>query len=208
MRDAERYWDRVADRYAARAVRDPSAYEATLERTRAHLGEGCSVLELGCGTGTTALRLADAAQSITAIDFAAAMLSVARQRAEAQGVASVAFRQADLFDEERVPGPFDAVLAFNLLHLTGDIARAARSAARRLKPDGVFISKTICLGEPDALRYRLIVSVLRRFGVLPAMAYVSAAALEQAIEGAGFRIIERGDYPASPRSRFIVARRR
>ena len=60
---------RSARRYAAAAVSDPRGYERTLRRTRELLEENDHVLELGCGTGSTALRLADGVASYLGTDF-------------------------------------------------------------------------------------------------------------------------------------------
>lgn len=61
-----RFWNRVARRYARAKIGDPQGYERSLERTRALLGPGDRVLELGCGTGMTALRLAGSVQAYLA----------------------------------------------------------------------------------------------------------------------------------------------
>jgi cyclopropane fatty-acyl-phospholipid synthase-like methyltransferase len=52
------FWNGMARRYAASPVRNPENWEKTLELTRARLAPEAEVLELGCGTGSTALRLA------------------------------------------------------------------------------------------------------------------------------------------------------
>ena len=49
-----RFWDRLAAGYAKKPVPDEEAYARTLERVRAHLTPNDRVLELGCGTGTSA----------------------------------------------------------------------------------------------------------------------------------------------------------
>jgi len=63
--DDTRFWDRGARKYARGAVADPAGYERTLDRTRGLLRPDHGVLELGCGTGSTALRLAGAAGAIS-----------------------------------------------------------------------------------------------------------------------------------------------
>ncbi|MCG8445153.1 MAG: class I SAM-dependent methyltransferase [Hyphomicrobiales bacterium] len=55
-------------------VRDVEAYEYTLERTRSYLAKTGRVLELGCGTGSTALLLA----GITGNDISPNMIGIAR----------------------------------------------------------------------------------------------------------------------------------
>ena len=51
MTQAPAFWDRIAERYAAQPVRNPQAYEHTLERVRAYLKPSDRALELGCGCG-------------------------------------------------------------------------------------------------------------------------------------------------------------
>lgn len=204
---ARAYWNRVARRYADRPVSDPEAYDAALARVRAHLPPGARVLELGCGTGTTALRLADAATAIEACDFSEEMIAIARERAAAAEADTVAFRCADPLAAGAPTSEFDAVLAFNLLHLIDDLDGELAAIRARLRPGGVFISKTVCLREVGP-HLRLAVWALRRFGVLPPhMASFRAAALERRIAGAGFEILETGTYPKSPPGRLIVARK-
>ncbi len=53
-----RFWDRIAVKYAADPIADPAGYETTLRRVQDLLTTDQDVLEIGCGTGTTALRLA------------------------------------------------------------------------------------------------------------------------------------------------------
>lgn len=54
-----RFWDRFASGYAGGTIGDWAGYERSLVRTRELLGPGASVLEIGCGTGSTALTLSD-----------------------------------------------------------------------------------------------------------------------------------------------------
>jgi SAM-dependent methyltransferase len=204
---ARAYWNRVARRYAERRIGDEAAYAAALARTRAHLPADARVLELGCGTGTTALRLAGAAAAIEAWDFSEEMVAIARERAAEAGAAHVAFRCGDPFAAAAPGAAFDAVLAFNLLHLLDDLDAALGWIRAALRADGVFVSKTVCL-KALSPPLRLVVWGLRRGGVLPPdMAAFSADALERRIAGAGFEIVETGLYPRKPPGRFIVARR-
>ena len=54
MRDSARFWDKLADKYSEKPVKDMENYNKTLDCTRKHLFASDSVLEVGCGTGTTA----------------------------------------------------------------------------------------------------------------------------------------------------------
>jgi SAM-dependent methyltransferase len=201
------FWDRIADRYAARAIRDPAAYERAIAATRARLRPGDRVLELGCGTGTTALRLADPGWEIEATDFSARMIAIAAEKAQAAGVATVRFAQADLTDPAAASGPFDVALAFNLLPLMPDLPGALAAIRARLRPGGLFISKSLCLGEPGWRLARVAVAVLRTAGIAPPLRPLRIAALDAAVEAARFEILERGVFPERPPARFLAARR-
>ena len=54
MRDAARFWDKRAGKYAQRPVADPDTYGKKLAITRNCFRPDSEVLEFGCGTGSTA----------------------------------------------------------------------------------------------------------------------------------------------------------
>lgn len=64
-----------------------------------------SALELGCGTGTNAVWLAQQGFQVTAVDISATALQRARERASAAG-ATVRFVQADVGKAPALGGPF------------------------------------------------------------------------------------------------------
>jgi len=147
MTTAENFWDKAAQNYAKRPVADMESYDQTIERTRAYLNTSDQVLELGGGTGTTALRLADAVGHITSTDISSKMISIAQGKAETEGVSNATFRQAAIGDADNSEGPYDAVLAFNLLHLIEDVPNTLSEIHATVKPGGLFISKSACLAE-------------------------------------------------------------
>jgi ubiquinone/menaquinone biosynthesis C-methylase UbiE len=206
--DNARFWDRAARKYTAGPIKDMPGYERTLDRVSHFISSSDTVLELGCGSGATALRLAPSVGRMVATDVSSGMIAIAREKAAARACQNVAFSVADV---EHAPGPdgaFDAVLAFNLLHLIPDRPSALAHVCRLLKPGGLFISKTHCLTELNPL-IRLAVPVLRFAGMAPSVSFFSAPELEAGITDAGFAIIERdrhGSGPKDPRL-FIVARK-
>ncbi len=200
------FWNGMARRYADSPMRSPENWEKTLERTLAHLPAGAEVLELGCGTGSTALRLAPHVARYAGTDDADAMIAIAQEKLAAEPVAGLSFSAARPGDGSLPQGPFDAVTAFNLLHLLPDLPAALAEMRGLLKPGGVLIAKTPCLGGRYLVLWP-VVGVLRLFGKAPPLRFLRPVRLEAIVEAAGFAIEERGDYPAKPPSRFIVARR-
>ena len=200
------FWNRMARRYAAAPMRSPENWETTLTLTAARLRPSDRVLEVGCGTGSTALRLAGHVAAYVGTDDASAMVGIARERLAETPVAGLSFETARPGDGSLPEGPFDVVTGFNILHLLPDLPGALAELRGRLKPGGLLITKTPCLGGTRYAALWPVVRALRLVGWAPPVRFLSPARLETALVAAGFEILERGDYPARPPSRFVVAR--
>ena len=153
MIDAAKFWNKVAPKYAKDPIGDMAAYEYTLERTRSYLGAEDRVLELGCGTGSTALLLANSVREIVGTDLSSGMIDIAREKATADGLTNTDFRIATAQDAANLSEPFDVVLGHNLFHLVEDMESIFAYVHRMLPVGGYFISKTPCLSDP-AFRIR------------------------------------------------------
>lgn len=204
-----RFWDRIARKYAADAIADPAGYERTLERTRHYLKAGDAVLEVGCGTGTTALKLAPSVARIVATDISSEMIAIAREKAAAESCANVAFEVAGADAADRPDGSFDVALGFNVLHLVAARDAVLRNVHRLLKPGGLFITKTPCLALMG-LPVRLLVPVMQTFGKAPYVAFFTDEELEREIAAAHFEIVERARHGSRGKDArpFLVARKR
>lgn len=205
MWDDSRFWDRIAGKYAQSAIADEASYQRKLAITRDYLGPEAEVLELGCGTGSTALAHAPYAKHILATDISSAMLEIARDRAAAAGIANVTFRQSALETLEAPAESFDAVLCLSILHLVEDRPGAIRKAAGFLRPGGVLVSSTACLN--DGMRaLALVLPVVRAIGKAPRVGFFSAEALRADMRAAGLDIVE--DWrPRKRAALFLVARK-
>ncbi len=206
MRSSENFWDKTAEDYAKSPIKNVPAYEEALARTKSYLSAGDKVLEVGCGTGSTALLLAGCVKHITATDISSNMIAIGWRKAQEQGVANVTFKQATPFDDIGAVGSFDVVMGFNILHLLEDTPKALSRLHDVLRPGGLFISKTVCLGEESVL-WRVLVFLMQPLGFAPFVKFLKVPELEDHIAEAGFEIIETGSYPSYSRGRYIVARK-
>ena len=204
-----RFWDRTSRKYAKSAVADQAAYERTLDRTRALLRPGDQVLELGCGTGTTALELATSVQSYLATDISPGMITIAEEKRVASPRPGLIFRTATADELSSDPAHFNAVLGFNYLHLVRDLSGTLRIIHALLAPDGLFISKTPCVGDMNPL-IRLVLPLMRAIGQAPYAGVFRAADLPRQIESAGFDILATENHAAKKDDKrpYIVARKR
>jgi ubiquinone/menaquinone biosynthesis C-methylase UbiE len=203
-----RFWDSAAERYSRAPIKDMAGYDRTVARTRELLLRTDRVLELGCGTGMTALLLASGVARFDGCDISEEMVAIAREKADAQGVTRAHFTVAPAEQPPGSDGGYDAVLALNLLHLVSDRTTVLRQARRVLKPGGLFITKTPCLSEMSVF-IRMAVPVMRLIGLAPQVDTFDAATLEQEIVAAGFTMVERARHGSAGNDAriFLVARK-
>jgi SAM-dependent methyltransferase len=121
-----------------------------------------SILELGSGTGKHAILLAEKGYRVTGVDQSEGMVAQATERARETGCAEVAFSAGDIRDV-RVDGRFDAVISLfhvvSYLPTNEDLASAFATAARHVKPGGVFVFD--CWYGPAVLTEKPVVRVKR-----------------------------------------------
>lgn len=207
MRTSEQFWDNMACDYAAKPIKNMDAYSKTLERTRLYLHANDTVLELGCGSGSTALLLSGHVGHIWASDLSSRLVQIGREKAKEQKVGNVDFLHADMYDEALAANaPYDCIWAFNFIHLLEDIPAAIKHMNLLLKPGGVLISKTGCLAGRYGL-LRIPITIMQWLGKAPHVSYISASRLETVMVEQGFEILESCTFPKAEEIRFIVARK-
>jgi ubiquinone/menaquinone biosynthesis C-methylase UbiE len=204
MTETARFWDRMSARYAAQPIADEASYQRKLLETQARLRPGWDVLEIGCGTGNTAIAHAPHVANVRAVDISDKMLAFGRQRAASEGVPNVTFECAGI-DEIGTERSYDAVLMLSLLHLLPDWRGAIDKAWVLTRPGGIFVSSSACLASYPAVM-RLALPLLRPFGLVPRLSTFSPETLTEAIIARGFEIEERWQ-PGPRGALFIIARR-
>ncbi len=205
------FWSRISRKYAAGPIRNMDGYLETLQRTKSYLQSDDKVLEIGCGTGSTALLLAPHVAHITATDLAPGMIEIAKEKREAERLTNVTFKVAEVLEHGEDEGPFDAVLAHNLLHLVPDLDDALVHISTLTKRGGYFISKTVCAPVGGGIRFALIrnlaIPIMQAIGKAPFVNFITALELERKIVKAGFDVIETHEQKGMLPSRYIVARK-
>ena len=202
------FWDGVAEGYAAKPVEDPLAFERKIAITQDLLGSDAAVLDVGCGTGSLALRLAPGAGWIHGLDVSPAMVRIARGKTAAQGIRNVTFH-VGAFDARLTafaPESLDMVCAYSLLHLVGDRPATLAQLYALLKPGGAFVASTLCLGE-SWLPYGALLWAMRQVGKAPRVWRPGRAVILDEIRAAGFEAVATPGVGAKPTVLFTVARK-
>ncbi len=99
-------------------------------------------LDLGCGTGAAAVRLARLGINVTLLDSSPAMLEIAKRAAREAGVdGKIALKHADAAQVTNLfpVGSFDIVLCHNILEYVDDPDAVLSAAAQVLRSDSTGI---------------------------------------------------------------------
>lgn len=199
------YWNKLADKYSRQPISDEAAYEKKLEKTREYFRPDMEVLEIGCGTGSTAIAHAPFVKHILATDISTRMVEIGRDKARAAGIDNVTFAALPAEGLDVPDASIDVVTALNLLHLVEDKEQVIADVHRMLKDGGIFVTSTACISDMLFL-FRLIVPVGRFLRLFPLVKVFSAAEFRECLGKAGFEI----DYEWQPRKNaalFVICRK-
>lgn len=95
-------------------------------------------IDLGCGTGTNVITLAQAGWEAVGVDFADIAVFLARRKAKAQGV-QARFLVRNVTRITGVQGPFNFALDMGCLHAQDDKTAYLRELKRLLAPGGHWL---------------------------------------------------------------------
>jgi arsenite methyltransferase len=203
-----KFWDDIAERYAAKPVDDPDAFDRKIAITKAHMKPGDVVLDIGCGTGSLALRLAETGAHVHGLDVSSEMVRIARSKAAADAAENVTFHEGP-FDETFTTfadESLDGICAYSIIHLVEDRPAMLERIFRLLKPGGFLVSSTLCLRE-SWVPMAPMITVMRWLGKAPYVGVFSRRALETDIEQAGFVDLDAPDVGAQRTVVFLVAKK-
>lgn len=195
-------------------VRGFPPYDALLEEVAALVtraakgGPRLRVLDVSCGIGTVAARLARDGHSVVGVDGVAHLVDVARDKTRGIGGRNLAFHHADIA-RDAVPGAgtYDVVLSMHTLYWHPEPEAVLAACRRALRPGGhalfltyarpARVAKTFAqvraergvVAAARALRWLVPTAVFEAFRDCEHR-YLAPAAFHGALTDAGFDILE------------------
>jgi ubiquinone/menaquinone biosynthesis C-methylase UbiE len=136
--------------YAAVAERISEAGEVIVER--AGIEPGMNVLDVACGTGNATIPAARAGARVTGLDFAPALLEIARERC-ADAMVEIDFVEGDAREMPFDDASFDRVVSVFGHMFAPDHRRTADEMRRVLRPGGVI---AVACWVPDGSIGRMV----------------------------------------------------
>lgn len=202
----EKFWNLIAPKYAASPIADIAAYQMKIEKLKSYLSSEDYVLDIGCGTGTQCDDLAKYAKHVTGIDISSKLLAIAEMRKEEREIKNVEFEQTTVFDRRFESASFNVVMAFYVLHFYENIDEVVRRIYYMLKPGGFFILETACLGDKNTITGKII-RLAGKLGFMPLINLLSTQQIEQALEQAGFCVVEKIKFSESNDEYTLIAKK-
>ena len=139
FREAREYWDKEAERFddePDHGLLDPTVRNAWKNLLVNWLpSRPGSVLDIGCGTGSLSVLMAELGHTVTGIDLSPAMIERSKAKAEAADY-SISFQVMDASNPVFPAQQFQAIVCRHLLWALPERARVLQSWSNLLVPNG------------------------------------------------------------------------
>jgi 2-polyprenyl-3-methyl-5-hydroxy-6-metoxy-1,4-benzoquinol methylase len=192
---SEKLWDRMATKWDKPGVSLGEKDIKLIDKTKKYLDAGSVVLDYGCATGSICFELAGTAKAVYGVDFSSKMIDIAKSKALENKTPNVIFINGSIFNETLKNGSFDVITAFSIMHLVEDAPQVFERINKLLKPGGVFISETPCMGNGRLLStlIEFPLFLASKTGMVPRINFFKAKGLADTITKANFKIVENND---------------
>ena len=121
------------------------------------------------------------------------MIDIARSKADTQNIKNITFELLTIDELKLDDSSLDGVLGLGILHLLEDKEAVINKVYKMLKPGGVFVTSTACLG--DSMKwFKYIAPIGIFFRLIPLVKVFTVKELQKSLTDAGFKI----DYQWQP----------
>lgn len=140
----ESYWAKNANKYDEGKK---GSIEKIIDRISDLINSSSTVLDIATGTGIAAIKLANYAQHVDAIDNESNMLAVAQKKINANKINNITLHKQSAYELKFPRSFFDFVVILNSLHVMETPHIALNEVKRVLKSTGMLFAPTFCHAE-------------------------------------------------------------
>lgn len=194
MSNSQKFWNGRSANYDRAISNHDAQYEQRLDQMRQLLKPSDNVLDCGCATGEIALDLAPYVNTIEGIDVADVMIKRATEKAQQRSVQNASFLTGDIFDPRLEPESYDAILAFNILHLVHERDETLFRIKQLLRPGGMLFVETPCMREAS-FPLRAAIKIAGVVGLAPYAHFYRYGEPEAELKAHQFNILGAGTDP-------------
>ena len=212
MNKSKEFWNRASNSYDKTEERFEYIHSKSRKNTKKYLDKNNVVLDYGCGTGTTACEVANDVKEIYGIDISTKMIEISKGKAAEKNIENITLAEGSIFDVELKKESFDRILAFNMLHTIPNPKDVVQRIDELLKPNGLFISVTPCLGGKLSFLVGLqirLVQIMCKIGIIPVpIRRLKSSDLDDLITNGNFQTVDTEQIYKGASSYFIVAKKK
>lgn len=202
--ETRKFWNKTAVKYAAKPVSNQELYDRKLALTQEVLKPHMKALELGCGTGSTAIINAPQVDSYIATDISDQMIRIACNKPEVADIPGLTFSIESVEASLTKHQDCDVIFTHSLLHLLPDPKGTIEAINSALKPGGFFISSTVCMGDHLAF-FKWIAPVGKLLGLMPTLNVFKHRELIHWHQECGFSILTDWTPEENKHTCFLIA---
>ncbi|MCJ8314457.1 MAG: class I SAM-dependent methyltransferase [Saccharospirillaceae bacterium] len=203
MNSGQKFWEKIAHRYNKQPIKNEQAYQTKLTKTKQYYNKNSKILEIGCGSGDTAIYHAPNIKHYLAVDYCQSFIQIGT--AKALDIKNLSFIQCSVEQLDMKSLDFDITLAMSLFHLVENPGQLIQKIYDNLPENGLLISSTTCIKNmPFYISWML--PVIFKLGLAPKVMVFTSDELINMIKKSGFKI----DYQWQPNKKsalFIVAKK-
>ena len=185
-----KFWDKLVPRYDEFIEKNWKIYKSSLfDKITNDVNAGDTILEVACGPGLVALKIANRASKIYAVDISEPMIEKAKKKMQEMEIKNIEFSVEDAYSLPFDKEMFDTVICNMALHNMMEPQKALSEMRRVLKPGGRLIAIIVGIGE--SRKIKLGMTIFTFFTAFPVFHKLNLDEFANMITESGFAVVDK-----------------
>jgi len=186
----KKYWDRLGSAgYDQLQEKQWKIYPSLLDKIAGDVDAGNVVLVVATGPGLDALKIAERASKVYAVDISEPMIEKAKKNAEEKEIKNIEFSVEDAYLLPFDNKMFDTVICNSALHNMVNPQKALSEIRRVLKPNGRLIATIVGIGT--SFKFKLVMTIYKFFTAFPVFHKLNLDGSADMVAKSGFTIVNK-----------------